>query len=89
MPTEAQFEALLRQTPFHPPKKEDPSIYRKVKSGFRNVILAVVDQGVVSFVNVVDAGFGEAKLWDRSTKSRGGGFRGKGGSGRGRGRGRT
>jgi tRNA-splicing endonuclease subunit Sen54 len=40
-------------------------VYQKVKTGYRDVILAVVDQGVISFLNISDAGFGEAKLWER------------------------
>jgi tRNA-splicing endonuclease subunit Sen54 len=86
--TEMQIEALLCQTPFHPPMKEDPNVYRKVKTGYRNVILAVVDQGIVSFVNVVDAAFGQAKLWERSTMARGSGSSSRGGAGRGRRRGK-
>jgi tRNA-splicing endonuclease subunit Sen54 len=56
-PTEPQFDALLRLTPYCPP---DPasSLYKKLKNGYRNVILALADQGVVSFVDVNDAGFG-------------------------------
>ena len=68
--------------------KEDPNVYRKLKTGYRNVILAVVDQGIVNFVNVVDAAFGQAKLWERSPMKRSGGSSSKGRGGRGRGRGR-
>jgi len=57
IPSEPDLDALLRQTPYHIPA-EKQSIYRKLKDGYRNVILAVVDQGVISFLNVSDAGFG-------------------------------
>jgi len=88
LPTEPQIDTLLRQTPFHAP---DPTngLYKKLKDGYRNVILAVVDQGVTSFIDVSDAGFGCEKLWGREKKAgkRRGGKLG-GGRGRGRGRGR-
>ncbi|KAE9965026.1 hypothetical protein BLS_007907, partial [Venturia inaequalis] len=50
VPTEPQIDALLKQTPYHPP---DPnhSLYKKLKEGYRDVILAVVDQGVTSFID--------------------------------------
>jgi len=89
IPTEPELEALLRQTPFHPWPPSNSNVYQKVKKGVRNVILAVVDQGLISFVNFSDASFGANALWQRTRdpnmKARGGGFRGKGG-GRGRGR---
>ena len=86
LPTDAELEALLRQTPYHAPKPEDP-LSKKLRTGYRNVILAVVDQGVTSFIDLSDAGFGVEKLWARPEKRGGGGKRG-GGRGRGRGRGR-
>jgi tRNA-splicing endonuclease subunit Sen54 len=85
--TESDFESLLRQTPFQP--KAGNNIYQKLRLGIRKVILAVVDQGVTSYINIADAGFGNEKLHEREPGRRGGkqgGFRGKG-RGRGRGRG--
>jgi tRNA-splicing endonuclease subunit Sen54 len=85
LPTEPQLDALLRQTPYHQPNEKD-GLTRKLKTGYRNVLLAIVDSGVVSFLNVNDAGFGCEKLWGRGVRAPRGG--GKGGRGRGRGRGR-
>jgi tRNA-splicing endonuclease subunit Sen54 len=91
LPTEPQIDALLRQTPYHPPDPKS-NLYKKLKEGFRNVILAIVDQGVTSFIDVSDSGFGQEKLWGREKKpfrggKRGGKGGGRGGRGRGRGRG--
>lgn len=66
MPTESELEALLRQTPFHPPAATETNVYSKAKKGVRNVILAVVDQGLISFVNFSDAAFGANALWQRT-----------------------
>ena len=79
IPSEPDLNALLLQTPYHAPA-EKQSIYPKLKHGYRNVILAVVDQGVISFLNVSDAGFGCERLrMDKNTNKAGklkGGFRG-------------
>ena len=69
IPTEPELEILLRQTPFHPWPSTNSNVYQKVKGGVRNVILAVVDQGVTSFINVSDAAFGLNSLWQRRKKS--------------------
>lgn len=60
-----------------------------LKHGWRNVILAVVDQGVVSYIRVADCGFAREKLWEITGQGDGKGKRGGGGRGRGRGRGRA
>src|ERR1700742_556625 len=65
LPTEPELEHLLRQTPFRPWTSSNSNVYQKVKTGIRKVILAVVDQGVVSFLNVSDAAFGLNALWQR------------------------
>jgi len=79
IPSEPDLDTLLRQTPYHSPA-EKQSIYRKLKDGHRNVILAVVDQGVISFLNISDAGFGCEKLRiDKNSNKMGnlkGGFKG-------------
>lgn len=86
--TDLELDALLQQTPYHAPVATDP-LGKKLKQGYRNVILAVVDQGVSSFIDISDAGFGCEKLWGREPRSGGrGGKRGGFGGGRGRGRGR-
>lgn len=84
MPTLEQLSALMETVPYTPPK-EDGQLYQKVRHGYKNVILAIVDQGVVSYLRIADAGFGREKLYDRKVR----GFAGKRGGGRGgRGRGR-
>lgn len=82
IPTHAQLNDLLVTVPDDPPK-EGQQLYQKLKQGKRNVILAIVDQGIPSYIRVSDACFIDAPLYERLGK----GPRGKGG-GRGRGRGR-
>ena len=88
-PVLEQLDGLLQSVPYEPPPKGiEKQTYQKLKHGYRNVILAVVDQGVVSYIRLADAGFGRERLYER--QSRGGGKRGgaRGGRGRGRARGR-
>jgi tRNA-splicing endonuclease subunit Sen54 len=64
-------------------------LYLRLRHGYRGVILAVVDQGVTSFLRVADAGFSKEKIYYDKEGPKGakrGGF--SGGKGRGRGRGR-
>ena len=78
-------------------------IYRRLKHGQKNVILAVVDQGVISYLRFSDAVFGRETLFDRyhpshttassagagaGGKKSGGGGRSLRGRSKGRGRGR-
>lgn len=80
MPTVSQLGALLESTPLDPPRGEkmDRLLYMRLKHGYRNVILAVVDQGVVSYLRVSDAAFGKEKNYERAAPKGGkGGFRGK------------
>lgn len=88
MPTLDQLSALMDTVPYSPPP-DSPHFYAKLKHGYKNVILAVVDQGVTSYLRLADAAFGKEKLFEREFKGsagKRGGFRG--GRGRGRGRGR-
>ena len=89
-PVLEQLDDLLQSVPYDPPLvRSDGQPYRRLKQGYRNVLLAVVDQGVVSYLRISDAGFGKEKIYERSGRGRGskrGGMRG--GRGRGRGRGR-
>jgi len=62
VPSEPQLQSLLAQTPYHAPVQSQ-SLSRRLKDGHRNVILAVVDQGVTSFLSIADAGFSCEKLW--------------------------
>lgn len=82
-PTLEQLSDLLGTVPYNPPEPTAP-LYQKLKHGYKNVILAIVDQGVVSYLRVADAAFGREKLYERRGKGPGG----KRGGGRGRGRGR-
>ncbi|EAW06730.1 tRNA-splicing endonuclease subunit SEN54 family protein [Aspergillus clavatus NRRL 1] len=66
MPTVSQLGALLESTPLDPPRGEkmDRQLYMRLRQGYRNVILAVIDQGVVSYLRVADAAFGKEKLYE-------------------------
>ncbi|KAK5294405.1 tRNA-splicing endonuclease subunit sen54 [Cryomyces antarcticus] len=83
VPSLDQLTALLNSTPYDPPRP-GAQLYQKVRQGYRNVVLAVVDQGVVSYLRIADAGMASERLYERT----GGAFRGKRGGYRGRGRGR-
>ncbi|KAF2088960.1 tRNA splicing endonuclease-like protein subunit [Saccharata proteae CBS 121410] len=75
VPTLDQLNDLLASTPYNPPKK-DVHIYQKVKHGYRNVILAVVDQGIASYMRIADAAFGMEEVFVRPPPRGGGGKRG-------------
>lgn len=83
IPTLAQLSALLESTPLDPPRGEkmERLLYMRLRHGYRNVVLAVVDQGVVSFLRVADSAFGKEKLYNSknapSGPKRSGSFRGK------------
>ena len=87
VPTLQQLSDLLATTPYDPPKP-DAQLNMKLKHGYKNVILAVVDQGVVSYLRIADAAFGREKLYEGKSRGpgakRGGGRGGRGGRGRGR-----
>lgn len=99
VPTLEEMAALLDSSPFAPPKEEwkgPGRMYARLKNGHRNVILAVVDHGVVNYLRLAEAAFAEEELvprfdWKqgpRGGKRGGGRGRGRGGRG-GRGRGRA
>lgn len=75
VPTEPELHDLLAQTPYHP-HKEGTNMYKKLKEGYRNVLLAVVDQGITSFLNLADAAFGNEMLRDRPKQQNKGPFKG-------------
>ncbi|KAF2267120.1 hypothetical protein CC78DRAFT_552170 [Lojkania enalia] len=85
MPTAAQLNDLFATTPYDLPK-QNMQLYQKLKHGSRNVILAVVDNGIPSYIRIADSPFAEEKLYERSVHQ--GNKRGKGRGGRGRGKGR-
>ncbi|KAJ5184154.1 hypothetical protein N7492_001770 [Penicillium capsulatum] len=66
IPTLAQISALLESTPLDPPRGEkmDRLVYMRLRHGYRNVVLAVVDQGVVSYLRVADSAFGKERLFE-------------------------
>ena len=86
-PTLEQLDDLLQCMPYEPPLPGHT--YPRLRHGYRNVIMAVVDQGIASFVRIGDAAFGCEPVWNRTTRGGKGGGRGRGrGRERGRGRGR-
>ncbi|OJD12236.1 hypothetical protein AJ78_07142 [Emergomyces pasteurianus Ep9510] len=95
LPSLHELSALLESTPLDPPRGEkmERLVYMRLRHGWRNVILAVVDQGVVSFLRVADAGFVGVRVYEErgggggnKGARRGGGNGGGRGGGRGRGR---
>lgn len=72
VPTLEQISALLESTPYDPPppppKNSSPhnpgQMHKRLKHGYRNVLLAVVDHGIISFNRLSDAGFGEEALYE-------------------------
>ncbi|GAP91858.1 putative tRNA splicing endonuclease subunit [Rosellinia necatrix] len=93
VPTLEQLDTLLLSTPWDPPHndtgKQGPGfIYKRLKHGWRNSILAIVDRGLISYMRFGEMAFGEELLYE-NTNSRPKAKRGgRAGSGRGRGRGR-
>jgi tRNA-splicing endonuclease subunit Sen54 len=94
VPTLEQISSLLETTPYDPPL-ENVQLYGKLRWGYKNVILAIVDQGVTSYLRVADTVFGKERIYERASKGpgakrggRGGGRGGRGGRGGGAGRGR-
>ncbi|KAI2625514.1 hypothetical protein GGS21DRAFT_531144 [Xylaria nigripes] len=93
VPTLEQLDALLLSTPWDPPEN-DPGktgagfIYKRLKHGWRNAILAIVDRGLISYMRFGEMAFSEELLYEntnsRPKPKRGG----RGGKGRGRGNGK-
>ena len=84
VPTLEELKNLFETVPYDPPDAS-AQLYQKLKHGYKNMILAIVDQGIVSYLRVADAAFGREKLYERGGKGPGG-KRGGGRGGRGRGR---
>ena len=88
VPSLTQITTLLESTPYNEP---DPALegptntYQRIKHGWRNVVLAVVDQGVISYLRLGEAAFGEEKLYERFDRGSTQGNKRGGGAGRGRG----
>ncbi|EMC91529.1 hypothetical protein BAUCODRAFT_78972 [Baudoinia panamericana UAMH 10762] len=62
VPSLQQLSSLMEAVPYEPPK-QDAQLYQKLKHGYKNVILAIVDQGVVSYLRLADAAFGRERLY--------------------------
>lgn len=83
IPNLAQLGALLESTPLDPPNSEKMKrqVYMRLRHGYRNVILAVVDQGITSYLRISDAAFGKEKLYETQGATMGpkrsGSYRGK------------
>ncbi|KKY27458.1 putative trna splicing endonuclease subunit [Phaeomoniella chlamydospora] len=67
LPTLDQIGTLLDSLPEDPPVP-DKKMEVKLRYGYRNVILAIVDTGVVSYVRFSDAAFGQEKLYLRKAR---------------------
>lgn len=83
MPTLDQVEELMQRMPYTPPPEASQGkTYVRLRHGYRKFIIAVVQQGIVSYVSLTDSGFGCEPVYNRGL--------GRGGksSSRGRGRGR-
>ncbi|RYO26158.1 hypothetical protein AA0113_g12536, partial [Alternaria arborescens] len=79
IPTGAQLNDLMAQVPEDRPK-EDGHPNQRLKHGCRNVVLAVVDNGIPSYLRVADSPFEEVKIYERSApRGKGGGRGGRGG----------
>ena len=83
IPTLQQLSSLMKMVPYDPPMPTG-QLYQKLRHGYKNVVLAVVDQGVVSYLRMADAAFGREKLHGRKGKGPGGKRGGRAGRGRGR-----
>ncbi|OQD90462.1 hypothetical protein PENANT_c001G05252 [Penicillium antarcticum] len=86
MPALPQLGALLESTPLDPPhgEKMQRMMYMRLRHGYRNVVMAVVDQGVVSYLRIADSAFGKEKLFETKGGPQGNkrGGRGPGGPNR-------
>lgn len=84
VPTLQQLSDLMATLPLEPPP-DTSQFYAKLKHGYKNVVLAVVDQGVTSYLRFADAAFSKEKLYLPTTKgvgSKRGGKRGTRAKGR-------
>ncbi|KAI1126830.1 hypothetical protein F5Y10DRAFT_243836 [Nemania abortiva] len=94
VPTLEQLDALLLSMPWDPPADEEKTgvgfVYKRLKHGWRSVVVAVVDRGLISYMRFGEMAFGEELLYETPNlrpKAKRGGRNGRGrGGGRGRGR---
>jgi tRNA-splicing endonuclease subunit Sen54 len=62
--------ALLAAAPWQPPagRMADANpgrLYGRLKHGYRSVLVAVVDHGIINYARIAEGGFGEETLWER------------------------
>jgi hypothetical protein len=96
-PTLAELECLVDSTPWAPPDLVwggPARLYKRIKHGYRNVLVAVVDHGVINYMRYAEAAFGEELLFPRYDQRKDGGAkrggkRGSRGNRGNRGRGRS
>lgn len=91
IPTLRQLSALIESSPYEPPRGEkmERNLYNRLRQGYRSAIMAIVDQGVVSYLRFADAGFSSERIFESLGPPSGGKggskYRGKnGGKGKGR-----
>ncbi|KAK5631366.1 hypothetical protein RRF57_007080 [Xylaria bambusicola] len=97
VPTLEQLDSLLLSTPWSPLEKDEGRqgagvVYKRLKHGWRNAVVAVVDRGLISYMRFGEMAFGEELLYENvgvRPRAKRGGRAGKGrGGAKGRGRGR-
>ncbi len=64
VPSLEAITALLESTPWSPPAATG-QLHMRLKRGYRRVILAVVDHGIINYLEFSEGAFGEELLWPR------------------------
>jgi tRNA-splicing endonuclease subunit Sen54 len=65
VPMLEEISALLASTPWSPPTAPPNALYPRLKHGYRNVLIAAVDHGVVNYVRFAEGAFGQHDLVPR------------------------
>ena len=68
LPTFEEIDALIDGTPWRPPKATwvgPRMLYPRLKHGYRHVLIAVVDHGVINYMRFGEGAFGEELLFPR------------------------
>jgi tRNA-splicing endonuclease subunit Sen54 len=74
VPTTSEMSSLLDSTPWNPPDEKTAAgqgvgfTYKRLKHGWRNAIVAVVDSGFPSYLRFTEMAFGEEKLYQTFDK---------------------
>ena len=75
-PVLGQLDKLFMDEPANaPPARMENQLNQKLKHGSRNTVLAVVDQGVTSFLRLAEGSFRTEKLYERKGVGRAGGLK--------------